>query len=223
MPSIIPGKRLKRPESCDEKNCEPLVGQAHKPGDAFSIMCIGIRKGPIKGKKKALKNIPHDVFPQCFIIGTHSEAAGRHCFVANIEDFYTWIRTMFMALDRVKIFDRVMEYVFNTSNFEERLEKLIKYRKRHKHSVVDYGSTLIRYYCSCGQELIRDYKQRGGKYYKLTKDDEILFRLHRRLGHRILWQKAMYVRHSSGKNPYWRDYPVHEWKPRKLSLPASLS
>jgi len=174
---------------------------------------MGVRTGNIKGKRKALKNVPSDVFVTCILIGKHSEDTGRYCFVNNLNDFYLQLSNILGGMYKCKMYDQVEQVIrMLPDDIINDLEFMVSYRKNKEPILIQQGSKFIEFGCSCGEVFFRKYVQETcGEYYKPSKDDEQLFNYHRRLGHTIYYHKAKRVKHSSGKNPYWQDWGKYPW------------
>ena len=88
-----------RPKRCDEVNCTPVYCRGdYEPDEPFSGWCIGVRTGVLSGKERGIENVPNDVIATCWLIGSHSDAAGRHCFVNNLDDLYLQLECLFVGL-----------------------------------------------------------------------------------------------------------------------------
>ena len=207
-------KSYPRPKSCDELNCEPIFAVFHEVDDPLSQFCMGVRTGSIKGKEKVLLDSPDDVVCQCLLIGTHSEAHGRHCFVMNIEDFYLQLRSTLSGLHELGLLERVLENVFNSvprPRVETVIRELVKRREAEEgeYFLVEPGVTVQKFYCSCGEEFFRKWYKRGeAPSYVPTEGDEVFFDVHRRLGHQVFSMlstatEAMGTQTDSKK--YWSD------------------
>jgi hypothetical protein len=206
-----------RPKSCDEPNCEPILPVFHEPDETLSQFCMGVRTGPIKGKEKALADSPDDVVCQCLLIGTHSEAHGRHCFVMNIEDFLLQLRSTLSGLHELGLLERVLEGVFQSvprPGVETAIRDLIHRREVESagpYFVVGPGVKIQKFYCSCGQEFFRKWYKSGETIsYVPTAGDEIFFNVHRRLGHQVFMMMSTAAEaHDGHSHPegtkYWDD------------------
>ena len=217
---------MEKPQCCDEPNCEYI----HGPGKDFDIeqpysaWCMGVRTGVIKGKEKAVETTPSDIFVQCLLIGSHSDAKGRHCFVTNVADAYLDLRTIILGWKKSGRLIRAFRSAFNTMSddiltevSDELLDIFHRSRYPHTLDVVDVGTKFIEFGCSCGEVFFREYNYRHeGKYYKPTKVDKTVFDYHRRLGHTIRYRKCKMVKKSRvGDNSRWQDWGWHPWKKGK--------
>ena len=184
----------------------------YDPEEPFSYFCMGYRTGPIKGKEKAIEQVPSDVFVICTLIGSHSEDCGQHRYIFNIEDFYLELRTLFQGMHKTGIFRRTIRSLFTQIPEEviQDLQSEIDFYYR-KQTPIDIGTTFIEFTCSCGQIFFREYNkdQAGDKYYKPTDADEKLFEIHRQLGHTIFYEKSRRVKKSSQGNTFWQSYGKH--------------
>jgi len=218
-------EKRERPKGCDEENCEMIVCSDlnYDPEEPHTAWCFGARTGVITGKEKGIENVPSDIFVTCHLIGSHSEACGRHTFICNIPDFYLqwWMESR--ALYKAGFLKRVIRSFFNVGSdpvvgvFEEEIKRYRKQRVVKGES--DIGQKFIEFSCSCKEVFFREYndEQEDGKYYTPDEFDEKLFEYHRRLGHIIYYKKAKRVKKSrTGNNRFWQIWGPREWKPRKL-------
>lgn len=206
-----------RPKSCDEPNCEPIFAVFHEVDDPLSQFCMGVRTGLIKGKERALSDSPDDVVCQCLLIGTHSEAHGRHCFVMNIEDFFLQLRSTLSGLHELGLLERVIANVFDSvpkPGVETVIGDLIRQREAStSYFTVEPGVKIQKFLCSCGEEFFKKwYKKDEPISYKPTDADEIFFNIHRRLGHRVFALVSTATEaHDGHSHPegtkYWEDEP----------------
>lgn len=212
---------LQKPESCNEKNCKPVFrsGEYH-PDKPYSVWCHGVRVGTIAGKERALKEEPSDIFVECWLIGSHSEHCGRHCFVTNVGDAVLTLRTRLQTLHRLGLLRWVLRTTFKTLHdneilnmIEEEVNRAIIRTFRPKE--IKTGTRFIEFSCSCGERFFRVYNHDtiDGDYYKPNESDERLFNYHRDLGHTIYYKKVKRVNRSrKGDNKYWQDWGRKEYK-----------
>lgn len=207
-----------RPKTCEEEKCKHLFTSGdYDPDKPYSAMCFGVRTGMIKGKEKALKNVPEDVIIFCHLIGAHSSSKGKYTFVENVADQYLEMRARFIALYKLGLLQRTFRYVLNITSIhiiQELQNELERYNERQSnpHMLVR-GSKFIEFSCSCKEIFFREWNDdNGGEYYRPNKRDEIYFDVHRKLGHTIYYKKAKMVQESKvGNNKYWQDWGLHKY------------
>ena len=202
------------PEYCDETNCTCIFEASYKKGEPYSGWCHDVRTGVIKGKERAHETTPKDVFVACILIGSHSEAEGRYCFVQCLADYPLQIRELFIAMYKTGMRAQFRQ-IFWPLNDElmQMIKDAVNWRGRKAKSI-EVGSKFIEFTCDCGELFFREYNHdHGNNYYVPSEVDEKLFTFHRRLGHRVLYRKCKRVRHSRvGNNKFWQEWGPYEWK-----------
>lgn len=206
-------------DGIDCKNCVRVCwGHDYNPKLPYSYFCMGYRTGVIKGKEKAIENVPADVFVICTLIGSHSEDCGQHRYIFNVEDFYLELRTLFQGLHTTGLLRRTIRSLF-TQIPEEAIQDLQSeidyfYMQRKYPKPIDIGTKFIEFSCSCSQIFFREYNhhQPSNQYYKPTSADEKLFEIHRQLGHTIYYEKCRRVKHSKHGNQFWQNYGKYPYK-----------
>lgn len=160
--------------------------------------------------------MPKDVFVACTLIGSHSEAEGRYCFVQCLADYPLQIRNMLVAMYNSGM-RKQFQHIFwpLSDDIINLLQEAINWRRGSSNrKVLDIGSKFIEFMCDCGEIFFREYNHdHGGRYYRPVEMDERLFNFHRELGHVIQYRKCKRVEHSRvGNNSLWQEWGPYKWK-----------